>query len=47
MADLSTARSSELVGFGVDHPGDSTGMGTVSALAEGPACRVCQLDHCR
>jgi len=47
MAHLSAARSPELVGFGVNDLNGSTGVGTISALAEGAARRVSQLDCCR
>ena len=45
MADLSAARSSELVGSGFDDFNGSTGVGTIYALAEGAARRMSQLNH--
>ncbi len=47
MAHLSAARSSELVGSGPNGIDGSTGMGTISALAEGAVRRVSQLNRCR
>ena len=47
MAHLSTARSAELVGSGLDDLNGSTGVGTISALAESAARRVSQLNRCR
>jgi hypothetical protein len=47
MADLSAARSSELVGSGLDDLNGSPGVGAISALAEGAARRVYQLNRCR
>ena len=47
MAHLSPARGAELVGSGVNDLGGSTGVGTVSALAKGAACRVFELDRGR
>ena len=45
MADLSAARSSELVGSGFDDFNVSTGVGAIYALAEGPARSLFQLNH--
>ncbi len=47
MAHLSAAGNPELVGTGFNDLNDSTGVGTVSALAEGATCRVSQLDRRR
>jgi hypothetical protein len=47
MAHLPTARNPELVGSGINHLNGATGVGTISALAEGAASRVSQLDCCR
>ena len=46
MAHLSAARSSELVGSGLDDLDGSAGVGTISALAEGAARRVSKLNRC-
>ncbi len=45
MANISAARSSELVGSGFDDLTGSTGVGTIYALAEGAARRMSQLNR--
>ncbi len=45
MAHLSAARTSELVGSGFNDLSDSTGVGTIYALAEGAARRLSQLNR--
>ena len=45
MANLSAARSSELVGSGFDDFNGSTGVGTIYALAKGAVRGLSQLNH--